>query len=223
MTFSDDTISLVFGGHSGIGRAVAQALTSRPGRVVAVSRRDGVDIADPASLDGFVATFSYLDHIIVTSGSQAPSGTLDSLDLAQAKAAFDTKFWGTLNVARAVQHKLRPSGTLTFTSGFLARRALPGTMVKATMNAGVETAARILAKELAPRRVNVVSPGLTDTEAYAAMSAEARQAMLERSAANLPVGRVGRPQDLAAAYLFVIDNPFVTGSTVDVEGGALLA
>lgn len=91
------------------------------------------------------------------------------------------------------------------------------------MNAGVETAARILAKELAPRRVNVVSPGLTDTEAYAAMSAEARQAMLERSAANLPVGRVGRPQDLAAAYLFVIDNPFVTGSTVDVEGGALLA
>ena len=139
-----------------------------------------------------------------------------------AQQAFDTKFWGSLAVARHLSGKIKPGGTLTLTSGFLARRTVPGTLVKTTMNAALESAVKMLAKELSPLRVNAISPGLTDTEAYSAMTSEARQQMLARAAENLPARRYGRAEDLAKGYLFVIDNPFVTGSVVDIEGGALV-
>ncbi len=90
------------------------------------------------------------------------------------------------------------------------------------MNAALESVVKILARELSPLRVNVVSPGLTDTEAYAGMAGEAHRAMLDRAASILPAGRHGRPEDIAAAYLFAIDNPFVTGSVIDAAGGALV-
>lgn len=117
---------------------------------------------------------------------------------------------------------MAPGSTITLTTGFLARKTVPGTLVKTTMNAALEAAARLLARELAPIRVNVVSPGLTDTEAYAAMAPEAREAMLGRAAASLPAGRYGRAEDLAAGYLLAIDNPFMTGATIDIDGGALI-
>ena len=116
---------------------------------------------------------------------------------------------------------IRPGGTVTLTSGFLARRTTPGTLVKTTMNAALEAAAGILALELAPLRVNVVSPGFTDT--YEGAPDPARPKMLADAAARLPAGRVAQPADLAAAYLFLIDNPSATGSTVDIDGGALIA
>ena len=99
---------------------------------------------------------------------------------------------------------------------------MPGTFVKTAMNAALEAVAKVLARELAPLRVNVVSPGLTDSEAYAGMAEDARLAMLQRAANNLPVGRVGRPQDLAQGYLLAIDNPFMTGAVIDIDGGALI-
>lgn len=139
-----------------------------------------------------------------------------------AKQAFDTKFWGSLEVARHLNGKNKAGGTLTLTSGFLARRTVPGTLVKTTMNAAQEAAVKVLAKELSPLRVNTISPGLTDTEAYAGMAPEAREQMLARAAENLPAKRYGRAEDIAKGYLFVIDNPFVTGSVVDIEGGALI-
>ncbi|WP_377159107.1 SDR family oxidoreductase [Roseateles sp. UC29_93] len=220
--FTADTVSVVFGGTSGIGRAMADALRARPGRVVVAGRSTDLDIADPAAVEAFLATIGPVDHVVVTAGSQAPGGPVASLNLAAAKAAFDVKFWGAIAVARAAAGRLRPGGTLTLTSGFLARRATPGTFVKTAMNAAIEAGAKVLARELAPLRINVVSPGLTDTEAYDGMAPAARDAMLTRAASTLPAGRAGRPQDIAAGYLFVIDNPFVTGAVIDIDGGALI-
>ncbi|WP_067065919.1 SDR family oxidoreductase [Roseateles chitosanitabidus] len=220
--FTPDTVSVVVGGSSGIGRAVADALRARPGRVIAAGRRDGLDVSDEASVAAFFDGLGPVDHVVVTAGSQAPGGPVTGLDLDAAKAAFDIKFWGAIAVARAAARHLRPGGTLTLTSGFVARRTVPGAFVKTAMNAALEASAKLLARELAPLRVNVVSPGLTDTEAYAAMAPQAREAMLAKAAATLPAGRVGQPGDLAAGYLFVIDNPFVTGAVIDIEGGALV-
>lgn len=221
-SFTRDTVSVVIGGTSGIGRAVANALRTRPGQVIAAGRSTGLDLGDAAAVDAFFDRIGPVDHVVVTAGSQAPGGPVATLDLDAAKAAFDVKFWGAIAVARAAARHLRPGGTLTLTSGFLSRRATPGTFAKTAMNAALEAAAKLLARELAPLRVNVVSPGLTDTEAYAAMAPEARDAMLAKAAATLPVRRAGRPQDLAAGYLFVIDNPFVTGTVIDIDGGALI-
>lgn len=247
MPFTASTVSVVIGGTSGIGRAVADALSQRPGTVHRLSRTGNqsgtgaLDIRDPAAVAAAFAALGPVDHVVVTAGSQAPNGPLVGLDLTPgpaagldltpgpaaamvgARAAFDTKFWGSLTVAQAAARHLRPGGSLTLTSGFLARRATPGTVIKTAMNAAIEASAKVLARELAPLRVNVISPGLTDTESYAALPAEARQAMLDRARATLPAGRAGTPADLAAAYLFVIDNAFVTGAVLDVDGGALIA
>ncbi len=91
------------------------------------------------------------------------------------------------------------------------------------LRAALEAMARVLAVELAPRRVNTVSPGLTATEAYAGLPDAARAAMFAATAARLPAGRVGAPDDIAQAILLAIANPFLTGATLDVDGGAHLA
>ena len=220
--FTAGTVSVVIGGTSGIGRAVTEALQARPGRVIAASLATGLDVADPAAVAAFFESIGPVDHVVFTAGSQAPGGPVPALDLDAAKAAFDVKFWGAIAVAQAAARHLRPGGTLTLTSGFLSRRPVPGTFVKTAMNAALEASAKLLARELAPLRVNVVSPGLTDTEAYAGMAPEARGAMLAKAAATLPAGRAGHPRELAAGYLFLIDNPFVTGAVIDIDGGSLI-
>lgn len=222
MTFNDNTLSLVVGGTSGIGAAIAEALRHRPGRVEIASRATGLDISDPDAVARFFQRLEALDHLVVTAGSAAPGGRVSDIGIDAAKAAFDIKFWGSIIVAREAARIIRPGGTITLTSGFLARRTIAGTFVKTAMNAALEATAKILAKELAPLRVNVVSPGLTETEAYAGMAFDARDAMFSRASSTLPAGRVGRPEDIARGYLFAIDNPFVTGAVIDIDGGALI-
>lgn len=223
MGFDESTRTIVIGGTSGIGRAVAELLSERPGEVVVSSRANGLDMSNADQVNRFFEGQGAFDHLVVTAGSQAPGGKFVELDLTTAKSAFDTKFWGTVNAVHAAASHVRPGGTITLTSGFLARRAVPGTFVKTAMNAALEATAKILARELAPLRVNVVSPGLTETEAYAGMDAEARRQMFQNAASNLPAGRVAQPRDLASGYLFAIDTPSVTGTVIDIEGGALVA
>ncbi|CAK6500160.1 putative oxidoreductase (plasmid) [Pantoea sp. Nvir] len=234
--------TLIIGGASGIGFAVASALADREnelvlagrnneklesarqllnGRAAAVSTRQ-LDVSNEAEVIALSHVLGDVDNIVFTAGSYAPGGFLSEIELTAARLAFDTKFWGSIYTARHLSGNIRPRGTLTLTSGFLARRTLSGTLVKSTMNAAIESAAKVLAKELAPLRVNVVSPGLTDTEAYAGMDPKAREKMLQTAAENLPVKAYGRAQDIAKGYLFLLDNPFVTGTVIDIEGGALI-
>ncbi len=234
--------TLIIGGASGIGFAVGSLLAGR-GEEIILAGRDGaklnaarqrlsthaasvhtlvLDISREAELVALGETLGEVNNIVVTAGSQAPGGLLSGLDLRAARLAFDTKFWGSINVARYLSGNIAPRGTLTFTSGFVARRTVAGAIVKTTMNAANEAATKALAKELSPLRVNVVSPGLTDTEAYAGMDSAAREKMLAGAAETLPAKAWGRAEDIAQGYLFAIDNPFVTGSIIDIEGGALI-
>lgn len=104
----------------------------------------------------------------------------------------------------------------------LARKVVAATYVKTAINAALEAVTRVLAKELAPIRVNAVSPGLTDTQAHHGMSDEARNTMYQRAEAALPVKRIGQTADIAMAYLLLLQNPYMTGVVIDVDGGALL-
>lgn len=222
MNFTDNTVSVIVGGTSGIGHAVAQALSQRPGRVLTPSRREGLDITDAEALEAYFDALGPIDHLVITSASQVPGGKVVDLSLPAAKDAFDVKFWGSIAVVQAAAKHIRSGGSITLTSGFLARRTVPGTFTKTVMNAAIEASAKMLARELAPLRVNVVSPGLTDTESHHTMEAAARNAMLDRAASSLPAGRYGRPEDIAPCYLLAIDNPFMTGAVIDIEGGGLI-
>jgi NAD(P)-dependent dehydrogenase (short-subunit alcohol dehydrogenase family) len=133
----------------------------------------------------------------------------------------ESKFWGAYRVARAA--KVKGGGSITFISGFLSNRPSPTAVLQGAINGALEALARGLALELAPIRVNTVSPGLTDTPLYDRMSEADRTAMFERTAARLPARRVGQPEDVAQAVVFLASNPFATGSTVTVDGGGTIA
>ncbi|HAS6241166.1 SDR family oxidoreductase [Vibrio vulnificus] len=219
---SDKTVYVVLGGTSGIGAELAKQLESEHTIVHVASRQTGLDISDEKSVYHYFETIGAFDHLIVTAGSYAPAGKVVDVEITQAKYAFDTKFWGAVLAAKHGARYLKQGGSITLTSGMLSRKVVANTYVKAAINAAIEATTKVLAKELAPIRVNAISPGLTKTEAYKGMNADDRDAMYQRTQSHLPVGKVGEASDIAMAYLFAIQSSYMTGTVIDVDGGALL-
>lgn len=229
-----NTTVIVIGGLSGIGRAVAEQAAAAGAHVIAAGRRPAppdfpaavvtarIDVGDVTSVATFFEAIGPFDHLVVTAGPVISAAGLQDLKIDEAIAAFNVKFFGQLRVAQHAARVIRPGGSITLTSGLLSRKAVPGGLVKAAMNAATDIMGKTLAKELAPVRVNVVSPGMVYTGMWGEMSGADRAAMAARAGAGLPVGRVGQPADLAQAYLLLMQNGFMSGSVVDVDGGGLL-
>jgi NAD(P)-dependent dehydrogenase (short-subunit alcohol dehydrogenase family) len=228
---------LVVGGSSGIGLATAAAAAEAGAAVTIASRSQtklesavnalgrtpravALDTGDVAAVERFFADGAPWDHIVV-SAAQTPSGPVRSLSLADAKIAMESKFWGAYRVARAA--KIREGGSLTFVSGFLSVRPSANSVLQGAINAALEALARGLALELAPVRVNAVSPGLIATPLWSGMPNDKREAMFASAAQHLPARRVGQPEDIANAVMFLVTTPFATGSTVRVDGGGAIA
>ncbi|WP_257251626.1 SDR family oxidoreductase [Burkholderia cepacia] len=236
MKLNDQRV-LVVGGSSGIGEATARAF-AEAGATVTIASRDAarlaaskdrigygvstgvMDITDDASVRAFLDSAGEFDHVVV-SAAQTATGPVRGLELDDAYAAMDSKFWGAYRVARAV--RIRQGGSLTFVSGFLSVRPSKNSVLQGAINAALESLARGLALELAPVRVNTVSPGLIATPLWSKIDAEARDRMYEGAAARLPAGRVGQPEDVANAVLYLASTPYATGSTVLVDGGGAIA
>ena len=224
---------IVIGGSSGIGAAVAQAALARGAHVIVAGRRlapgsdsglrsEPVDVTDSASLTQLFETVGRFDHLVYTSGPSVRAKALIETDLNEAQDNFDVKLWGAL---RAIQHALpflHEQGSITLTSGQLGRKLAAGQFIKTGINAATEALGKQLAKELAPRRVNVISPGVIDTPAYAGLGQEQRLAMFAKAGQGLPVGRVGQAEEVAAGYVLAMENGFMTGAVVDIDGGGLL-
>jgi NAD(P)-dependent dehydrogenase (short-subunit alcohol dehydrogenase family) len=231
---------LIVGGGSGIGFATAQRAASGGAGVVIAgrsreqlaaalaklaqgARAEQLDFADRASVASLAGRIGSIDHLVLSASSAVAWGAFAELKEDAVHAAFENKFWGYWRVTQALAPKLPADGSIVMVTGAAGRAALPGTSALAAVNAAIAAAAQVLAVELAPRRVNVISPGMTDTEAYGWMEAQQRQSMLAGAAAKLPAGRVGQPDDLADAILFALSNRFLTGALIDIDGGAHLA
>lgn len=224
---------IVIGGSSGIGAAVAKQAVARGAHVVLAGRRlsstvengvrsEQVDVTDAASLQRLFETVGPFDHLVYTAGPAVQAKTLIETDLNLAQDNFNVKLWGSLRAIQSALPFLEERGSITLTSGQLGRKTVAGQFIKTGINAATEALGKQLAKELAPRRVNVVSPGVIDTEAYAGLSEEQRLAMFAKAGGALPVGRVGQAEEVAAGYVLAMENGFVTGSVIDVDGGGLL-
>lgn len=135
-------------------------------------------------------------------------------------ATMESKFSGAWHVARAAE--IRAGGSLTLVTGFLSVRPRPAAAIVGAANGALESLARSLALELAPVRVNAVSPGIIDTPIRAAMSEATRREILTKVAAGLPVGRVGVADDIARQVVCFMTNGFATGSIAYIDGGALI-
>lgn len=230
---------LIAGGSSGMGLALARRCLDAGARVVIVGRSEerlaqarsslgAADALDTVSADitrehEVVALFEHigpLDHIVSTAADiEGAYALLPSLDLKAVQRIMESKVYGPLLLAKHGAGTLAPSGSLTFVSGIAAYRPLPRGAAVAAVNAALEGLVKALAVELAPLRVNAVSPGWVDTPIWAFVAGDRKDETLGAMARKLPVGRVGRPEDIADALAFVMGNGFTTGSVLHVEGG----
>ena len=225
---------VVVGGSSGIGLATAELAKSEGADVVIASRNaDRLKaVADklgataiPADVTGDESVIEIfrkcgpVDHVVVTA-AQLRSGPFKTVSMEDMRSTMEGKFWGAWRVARAAE--IRPGGSLTLVSGFLSIRPRPAAAIVGAANGALESLARSLALELAPVRVNCVSPGIIDTPIRASMPEAARRDMLAKAAAALPVGRVGVGEDIARQILTFMTVGFATGSIVYLDGGALI-
>lgn len=229
---------VVIGGSSGMGLAVARRAAERGAKVLVASRSVEklsrakaeirgtigtypLDVTREEEVERFFSRVGALDHL-VTSAAITGMGPFLETPQEKVRALFESKFWGQYRAARHAAPRIAPGGSITFFSGIAGQRPFHGFSAYAAVNGAVEGLCRALALELAPVRVNVVSPGIVDTPAYAGMDEEERRAFLDSVAKRLPAGRVGDPDDAAEAALFLMLSGFTTGTVLSVDGGGRL-
>jgi NAD(P)-dependent dehydrogenase (short-subunit alcohol dehydrogenase family) len=225
---------VVVGGSSGIGLATAELAKQNGATVIIASRSEEklkaastgigaqairVDVTSDESVASLFDQCGAIDHVVVTA-AQLKTGPFKSVAMDDVRATLEGKFWGAWRCARSAQ--IVAGGSLTLVSGFLSVRPRPNSAIVCAVNGALESLTRSLALELAPVRVNCVSPGIIDTPIRAAMPEAARRDMLEKTAAALPVRRVGLGEDIAKQILAFMDNGFATGSIAYIEGGGML-
>lgn len=233
------THTVVMGGSSGIGEATA-ALFAAQGAEVTITGRDHakldeaaariggktttyrMDATDQGDIEAFFATTAPVDHLVVAVSGAAGSGPFADLDLDDLAHGFDAKFWPHLRILKAALPRLTEHASITLITAASARAAFPGTSGLAAINGALEAMIPPLAVKLAPRRINAVSPGVIDTPWWGRVPEEQRKQLFAGLAATTPVGRVGRPEEVAQAINSLATNGFLTGVVLDCTGGANL-
>jgi len=237
---------VILGGSAGIGLGVARAAVAEGANVIiashdrkrvdaAVARlRDvasagvatiaghAVDLRSAAEIRELFAAIGAFDHLVFTAGEELLLSSLAELDLAAARRFFELRYWGALAAVQAARPHLAREGSIVLTSGAASRRPHPGFVIGASICAAMEAATRALAIELAPIRVNIVTPGFVETDLWSNIPADARAEMFRAAAAKLPVGRIGTPDDIAEHYLGFMRGRYVTGQALVVDGGGVL-
>ncbi|SDA46566.1 NAD(P)-dependent dehydrogenase, short-chain alcohol dehydrogenase family [Pseudomonas sp. NFACC15-1] len=229
---------VIFGGTSGIGLAAAIQAKQSGGKVRVVGL-DAVRAQKIAAQHGFeswrvadvtqsetlydaLSDIEKVDHLVLLAGTFVAGKTLDA-DIAYLRRAFDERIWAAIHVLRALGDRLSRDGSVTFISGSLADRPNAyGTAVLAAASAAMEALARGLALELAPVRVNTLSPGPIDTPILAKAMGDARDGFVAALERTLPLHRLGTADEAGAAVVFLMSNGFMNGATINVDGGARL-
>lgn len=227
--------AIVFGGTSGIGLATSKQLAAMGAEVIAVSREpekqqglpadirlEKCDVRDGDGLSQLFQMHAPFDILVssATGGARA-FGPFLEMDMDGYKGSFD-KLWGYANVVRYGARHMSENGSIVLVSGAPARRCNPGQVALSSVGGAVEAFVRAVAPEIAPRRLNVMSPGQIDTPMLP-LEGEARQAMFEQTTKDNVIPRVGTADEAAMGIIFLVQNDFVTGTTVDVDGGWLLS
>lgn len=227
--------AIVFGGTSGIGLAAAKQLVALGAEVIAVSRNperigdvpEGItlkkcDVLDREAVASLCAELAPFDILIsaATGGDRAVGPFLD-MDMDGYQASFD-KLWGYTNVVRFGAEHLSKDGSIVLVSGAPARKTKPGQVAIGSVGGAVEAFVRGVTAELAPKRINMVSPGMIDTPMFAFEGKEREEFYANATNGNI-IPRAGTADEVAKAIVFTVENDFVTGTTIDVDGGWLLS
>ena len=233
MSLMDKRI-VITGGGTGIGLAVAKLAVERGASVVLMGRRESklqeaaaaigpaamhrvLDVTDGDAVTKAFEALGRFDHL-VTCAAGITIGPFTELPESALREFFEVKFWGQVRAIRAALPTLARDGSIVAVSGFLYRKPEAGYSAFAAVNGAIEALVKVLALELAPIRINALVPGQVDT-LREIIGEAANQGRNAAAAAKLPVGRIGTPDDLAHAALFLLENGFTTGTALDVDGG----
>ena len=227
---------VITGGASGIGLATARMIVDRGGRVILMGRSLGrlkaaqaelgaaaatieLDVTDEDAVRRAVTGIERIDHLI-TAAAGTLRGRLIDLDTQRARELFDTKFWGQHHCIKYAASRMAADGSVVLFSGWISRKPAVEMSTLAAVDGAIEALARTLALELAPVRVNAITPGQIDTPLWRSRLSETEaQAHYDCVAHAHPVGRVGTANDVAQAILFLMMNGFMTGAVLDIDGG----
>jgi NAD(P)-dependent dehydrogenase (short-subunit alcohol dehydrogenase family) len=230
---------VVLGGTSGIGLAVAQT-AAKDGAclVVASSRKESVeralkalpvgseghtlDLTDEAQVKSLFDRIGGFDHLVFTAGENLQLAELAKTSVADAQGFFTLRYWGAFTAVKYGSPHIRNGGSIVLTTGVAGARPRKGWGVAASICSAMEGFTRAMAVELAPVRVNAVSPGVIRTPLWANMANAEREAMYRDIGAVLPVGRVGEAEDIAQTYHYLMRESFSTGQVIVVDGGTVL-
>ena len=230
---------VVLGGTSGIGLAVVQAAAREGATPVVVSRDQtrvdatvallpagaegfAVDVADEAAVKDLFKRIGPFDHLVFTAGESLQLNTLAEMSLVAARQFFETRYWGALTASKYGAPLIRTGGSIVFSSGSAGARPQPGWALGASICMAMEGLTRALAVELAPVRVNLVTPGFVRTPLWRNIPEADREAMYAAAGEKLLVGRVGEAAEVAETYLFLMRQGFATGQSFVVDGGGVL-
>ena len=239
MKLTDRTL-VVIGGTSGIGLATAHAAIEAGARVIIAGRNpdklalavaglgetargESIDAADRDALGALFARTGRIDHLVIAASGgvgAGPFATLASDDLARG---FDGKFWVQWQCAQAALPYVSDQGSITFVIANSARMGNPGTSGLAAINGALAAMVLPLAHELGPVRINAVSPGVIDTPWWDKHPESLKHRIFERITASVPVGRIGRAEEVADAIIALASNGYITGVILDVDGGMRVA
>ncbi|CDX40713.1 Short-chain dehydrogenase/reductase SDR [Mesorhizobium sp. SOD10] len=233
---------IVVGGSSGIGFGVAAAALENGAEVViagrstdklkvAEKRLDGAgrvtgivaDMANEADVSRLFKEAGAFDHLVATAGTPPPNDPVGETDMDFVRQFVDGKLIGAVMLAKHAVRTLDKGGSMIFTSGINKDRPpVPGGSVVSAVAGSFTYFARALALELAPVRVNIVSPGWVDTEMWDEIVGAAKTGYFEQMGTRIPAGRIATPAEIAPAYLYLLQNEFMTGETIHIDGGQRL-
>ena len=229
-----DAVVVIVGGTSGIGLATA-AMVQAAGAQVTVVGRDkdrlgaaleqlggpaqgmALDVADESAVEELFASLDHVDHVAMLAGTHA-AGEIVDVATSTLREPVENRLWGALYVCKYAAPKMT-DGSITICTGAGVARPRRGAAIVAAAAGSAELLARAVALEVAPVRVNIIRPGIVDTPLLDRMAGAHRDAMIDSMAKRIPLGRVAQPAEIAHAIVFLMSNPYMTGSTLTIDGG----
>lgn len=225
---------VIIGGSSGIGFATAQAAIEQGANVTIASRSleklekakkeinsqiniAVIDTSNEESIQNFFANCDAIDHLVITAATLG-NGSMASLSVSESKKIFDNKFWGSYAVAKHALPCLTETSSITFFSGITGQKPIASLTTITAACTAIEGLTKALAKELAPCRVNAVSPGITATPIF--KSGESRY---KDFTDRLIIKRAAQAKEIAQGVLYLINNKYTTGQILQIDGGYMLS